>query len=229
MNLNPRQALAFWKLLFIDKDPTMTEFTKPLGAPPKIKGTEERKQMIDAGLIELEKRGRANYVILTDKAWKVAADNFNAPISQSKFAAGVLESLLKQLQIFMQNSNITLAEIMSPAENTETEVEKTEYVEEMKLPPAENHSQSVDLETKIRTAYYKASGGKWNVRVRLTELRKQLPDVPRAELDTMLLKMQKDEKLVLYPLDYRPEIKPEDEQAAIDIGGYKNHIVYMEG
>ncbi len=204
MNLSPRQALAFWKLLFIDKDPTMTEFTKNLGLARKIKGTEERQQMINAGLIELEKRGRANYVMLTDKAWKVAADNFDAPISQSKFAADVLQALLKRLQLFIQNSNITLAEIMSSAE-------------------------SVDLETKIRTAYNKASKGKWNVRVRLAELRKQLPDVPRVELDALLLKMQKDEQLVLYPLDYRPEIKPEDEQAAIDTGGYKNHIVYLKG
>jgi hypothetical protein len=227
MNLSPRQALAFWKLLFTDKEPTMTEFTRPLGVAPKIRGTEERKQMIDAGFIELEKRGRANYVILTDKAWRKAADNFDATISQSKFAADALQALLKRLQIYMRKSNVTLAEIMSPAENVEAE--KTEYVQEVKPRPAESSSKPVDSEKNVEIAYYKASGGKWNVRVRLTELRKQLPDVPRTELDTLLLKMQKDEKLVLYPLDYRPEIKPEDEQAAIDIGGYQNHIVYMRG
>ena len=213
MNLSPRQALAFWTLLFTGKEPTMSEFTKKLGLAPKIKGTEERQQLIDAGLIELEKRGRANYVLLTDKAWRVAVDNFDAAISQSKFAADVLQALLKRLQDYMQGADVTLAEIMRPTRGDEES----------------DSSHLVDLEGRIRTAYLKVSNNKWNVRVRLANLRQQLADIPRPVIDNQLLKMQKDERLLLYPLDYRPDITPEDQEAALNIGGYDNHLLYMEG
>ncbi len=39
--------------------------------------------------------------------------------------------------------------------------------------------------------------------------------------------MQLEEKLMLYPLDDPCEITPEDEKAAINVMGRKNHIIYI--
>ena len=218
MDLTSRQTLALWILFFTGQEPTMTEFTKNLGAGPKLKGTTERQQLVDAGLIALERRGRATHVVLTDKAWARAIDYLDAPVTRSKFAADALGPLLRQLQMYLRRSGVSLAELLSGDEASSEPDDAAEQTVEEEL-----------NEQRLREAYSEISGGKWNIRVRLADLRDQLDGVPRERLDALLLQMEREGKLVLYPLDYRPDIRPEDEQAAIDIGGYKNHIVYMEG
>ena len=79
----------------------------------------------------------------------------------------------------------------------------------------------------MKRAYLDASGGRWDVRVRMADMRKKLVDIPPKSLDAILRKMQLDQKLVLYPLDEPSEISPEDDAAAVAAGGRKNHILYM--
>lgn len=86
------------------------------------------------------------------------------------------------------------------------------------------------LEPRIREAYSKISGGKENVRVLLSDLRKELPDVPRETLDAELLRMQgKGRGVTLMRLDDPQQRTKEIEAAALDIIGEKRHLVYMEG
>jgi hypothetical protein len=55
-----------------------------------------------------------------------------------------------------------------------------------------------------------------------------LADVSREDLDRALLLLQKSGRLVLMHLDDPHERTPEDDQAAIDLLGFKRHILYME-
>ena len=84
-------------------------------------------------------------------------------------------------------------------------------------------------EQSISSAYEKISKGAWNTRVRLSDLRAKLKDIPRDELDATLKKMQGENKLVLMGYDFKVEIKPADIKAAIEVGGEPAHIVYMRG
>ena len=84
-------------------------------------------------------------------------------------------------------------------------------------------------EQSISSAYEKISKGAWNTRVRLSDLRAKLKDIPRDELDATLKKMQGENKLVLMGYDFKVEIKPADIKAAIEVGGDPAHIVYMRG
>jgi hypothetical protein len=100
----------------------------------------------------------------------------------------------------------------------------------MTTPPSIGEKgKNKNTEEKVKAAYFHVTGGKPNVRVRLSVLRNILPELNKSDLDRILKKMQLEEKLVLYSLDDPTDIKPEDELTSIDIAGQKRHIVYMEG
>lgn len=204
----PKQALILWNLLITGDEPAISKIK------PELK-PKERQPLIDAGLIELSKRGHSTYILLTDKAWDWAVEHFAVELSKSTFAASVLQELLKKIGAYLQKNKISLAEILRCQAIPDEPLESV---------PA----TSFDLEAKIRQAYLQASGGEYVVRVRLAQLRQLLPDVLRELLDKTLIQMGLAGTITLMNLDDPQEIRPEDEQAALNIGGEKNHIVYMK-
>ena len=214
MNITPQpiQVLFLWNLIFTGGE----GFKQDL--KPELTPASKRKQLIQWGLIQEEKRKNkkgspALYIQVTEKGWKWASDNLTAEFSQKSTAsAPALSALLSRLNNYLNQQQLSLAEFLGLL-NSE---------------PVANEPE-MDLEQRIKDAYFKVSGGKWNVRVHLHELRQNLPDISRQSLDQKLLDMQKHEKLVLYNMDDVRHIRPEDEAAAIDIAGFKRHIIYMEG
>ncbi|MDM8549388.1 hypothetical protein QUF72_04885 [Desulfobacterales bacterium HSG2] len=219
---NPRQVLYLWKLLVSDEGIPLGQ-VKPATAA-------ERNELEKNGLIDVSpktktpKGGYTKYVTLSEHGWLWASENIDAEISRSQEAAMVLHQVFCKLKGFLKNNeNMALARLFAPKILSDINP----------LEPAEKSNtqerQPENLEDIIREAYYQLSGGKWNFRVRLYDLRQSLASVPRSELDTKLLSMQKEKKLVIYKLDDPSEITPEDDHASIDILGTKKHIVYMEG
>jgi hypothetical protein len=90
-----------------------------------------------------------------------------------------------------------------------------EAARELRVPPEL-------VENVFRTA--EAMGGRFNL-VYLNELRKKFPDVPRDLLDDVLLEMSRRAKIVLMDLDDPLAITPEIDKAAIDLFGYKKHVL----
>jgi len=206
---SPKQVLVLWNLLFTGEEPMISKLQPAL--TPK-----ERRPLEAAGLIEIERRGRANHVRLTEKGWAWAAGHLEAEISQSKFAVKALQGLLGRLKTYLERQNLSLAEFLSPEDES---MEVTAARPLLPDPPA-----------RIRSAYLQASGGRSNVRVRLKDLRPLLPDLPRPLLDRELLRLQRENpgRLVLWSLDDPQEITAEDQAAAVDLAGIKRHIIYME-
>ena len=207
-SLNPKQSLVLWKLLITGDEPAVSK------VKPELKPA-ERKPLIDAGLIELVKRGRSTHIVLTDKAWEWASEHFDVELSKSNVAVPVLQELLKKLGSYLKHQKIPLVEFLvhqnKPIEDSENAI-----------------AAPTDLEAKIREAYLKTSGEKYDVRVRLSRLRQLIDDVPQVEVDKALIQMELAGKITLMHLDDPQEIQSEDEQAAVNIGGHKNHIVYMK-
>jgi hypothetical protein len=206
---NPKQALVMWHLLITGNEPKLSD------VKPELKPA-ERKPLEEAGLIALEKRGRSKHMVLTDRAWEWALDHFDAEVSKSSSAAPVLQTLLVKLKAYLQLHAIPLAELLGPQD---------EQVVGSGITPIPPHN----LEEKVRAAYTSVAGGTYNVRVRLSELRRYLDELSREEVDSTLLAMQLEGKLVLMHLDDPQEITLEDEQAAVDVSGHKRHLVYMKG
>ena len=207
--VSPTEALLLWDLLITGEEPAMSK-TKPKLRPSK------REILVKKGFIDLEKRGSSTHILLTDKAWNCALDDLVVDGTTSTYAATALQHLIEKLKDYLQSHDISLSEFLGPQNNVAAG-SGNEF-----LTPEE-------LEEKIRDAYSKVSGGSYNVRVRLAELRQHLDNLSRTEVDKILSKMQRAEQLVLMPLDDPQEISPEDEEAAIDMGGPRRHILYMKG
>ncbi|ABA59161.1 hypothetical protein [Nitrosococcus oceani] len=203
---SPLQALILWRLLTSEGRAYLTDIR------PKPK-RRDREALLEAKFIEEQWRrkpqgSRAIYVQLTDRAWAWAGEHMDAKLSHRSPAAGpILQSFLARLQPILQSRHITLAEIFSSTQAP---------------PPSE------DSEQQLREAYFHLSGGERNIRVRLAQLRQQLGAIPRPRLDELLLKLQREGKLVLSPLDDSREILPEDQKAALSVAGFKRHLVYMQ-
>jgi len=198
--LEPILVLALWVLLFTGKEPKISEM-KPQLSPKR------RKVLQDRGLVELEKRGRARHLVLTDEAWRWAAEHLDADFSINVNGGRALAGLLPRLKAYLDRHGVSLAEILASGE----------------LPGSD------DIETRIREAYRAASGGEWNVRIRLADLRRELADIPRETQDRALLEMQSAGVLALYPNNDPRDLTGEDHAAALDVVGARRHLVYMKG
>jgi len=169
---------------------------------PKL-SPRERKALEAAGFFRLEKRGRASHLVPTDRAWEWASRHLDAPLSRSGAASEALEGLLRGLKRYLDAGRIPLVELCSPAPEPD--------------------------ETRIREAYRRSSGGRFNVRVRIAGLKEALPGFPAAVLDALLARLHREGRLVLMPLDDPRERDSADEAAAVSLQGFPHHIVYLEG
>ena len=211
---SPLQTLFLWRLLCSEGGEFCRRMRPELPAP-------EKRSLVAAGLIELESRrdaanGRAarpaQYAVLTELGWEWASRHLDAEISmRSHAAAGVLLAIMRKLKTHLARQRISLAEFICSQPSGTCAVGQP------------------DLISRMRAAYREAAGGRWNVRVRLADLRRMLPDVPRQQLDAALLALEREPGTVLYSLDDPQEIRPEDESAALgNSAGTPRHIVYIE-
>ncbi len=206
-----KQALVMWRLMFTDERPMKSQLS------PKLT-TKAFKQLEKAGLIKTEKFGRGQVVSPTDKAWKWAEENMTAEIDESKLAAEALFGLLSKLKRYMERQGVTLEDMVGPElelEEASSEDEEYEIVD--------------DLDDKVREAYLELTSNRYNVKVRLADLRKQLEGLNKKQQDYLLSEMQKRKKILLQPLSDEAEITSEDEEAAMEYLGKTRHVLYMWG
>ncbi len=219
----PGQALLLWNLLITGEEPAMSK------AKPELKPA-ERKSLVDAGLIQLERRGRSQHLVLTDRAWDWAVENFDVELAKTPSSSPILQELLLMLGKHLQSHHVSLSSFLRPASATAHSADEAASTAEgvgakIEVPTSNDISNNIE---EIRQAYMKiandtASKGS-GVGVRLSELRQQLK-FTTAEIDITLRQMQLAGELILMPLEDPTAITPEDEQAAVDIDGYKHHIV----
>ncbi len=206
----PLLVLLMWNLLFTGDEPMMSK-AKPGVDKKKL------KPLLDAGLIVLEKRGRANHLVLTDRAWQWAEDNLDAEFSPRANATPALAGILPRLKKYLKQTGTPLAELLSAEEAA------VEEVVEAPVPT------QVSIDESIRRAYLARSGNRWEIRVRLAQLREDLGTYAREEQDLALLRMQSEGRLVLYRLDDPQDTFEADRAAALYLGGDPRHLVYMKG
>lgn len=214
INLTPKQTLVLWHLLITGEEPAISK-VRPELTP------QERKPLLDGGLIELVQRGRTKHLVLTDKAWAWASKQAVTTLPAAKDPT-LLLTIITKVQQYIQAHDISLAEFLAPST---APVENSDTPETQGLLP----TLTGTLTDQIQAAYQRITQGKWNVRVRLADLHKHLPNSPKEALDAALRQMQLNGQSVLMPLDDPKGIHAEDEQAAVNIGGDLRHIVYLKG
>ncbi|MEL6248618.1 MAG: hypothetical protein AAFY78_22035 [Cyanobacteria bacterium J06648_16] len=190
--LKPMQQLILWNLLITGDQPKMSVF-KPAARQP----------LLDEGYIRLEKRGRAQHVVLEDKAWDWMSDQMQSPDfavelpKRATTAIPVFETLLVRMGGYLRSHGVPLHEFLAPPELSE--------------PSA--------LAAKVRQACAEITENSTDFRVRLSQLRQQLSSVSDTDLNAVLIALQQQGQLSLRPMEDPQEISDADEQAAIDMGG----------
>jgi hypothetical protein len=81
------------------------------------------------------------------------------------------------------------------------------------------------MRERVRNAYLELTGGRFNTRALLRDIREKLNDIERGELDDVLKQMQREQLASLYQLDNRIEITDADRAAAIYFGSEPRHIL----
>jgi hypothetical protein len=198
----PLQTLVLWALLAEGGSALATEL-KPGSAA-------DRAALKALGLItEIKEKGRKR-VEVSDRGWAWAAEHLDREISTRSTAGGaILRAWLTRLKRFLASqSDLSLATVLVPS----------------KIAPA---PPSVDTRARVRDAYLATTGGKYNARALLRDLRRELADMNRADLDAELLRLQSEDGASLMPLDNRAAITSADDEAAISVGGEARHLIWI--
>jgi hypothetical protein len=221
--ITPLQTLILWALLARGGG----EYQKDLKPEPS---KANREALVGAGLISCNEKSRPFLLQVEDKGWHWASQNMGAEIStQSNAGSVVLQHLLPRLGAYMKARDIALAELLAPQE----QAPPAEVAREPTSQPHRPKSAIVDtidfaaLREKIRAAFLDLTGGKFNTRVRLCDLRAKLRDLDRATLDEALLAIASEEGTVLMQLDNRVEITDSDREAVLRIGAEPRHLLWI--
>lgn len=207
MTGTPLDRLILLRLALVGGESKNADFTPALKKP-------DRDRLTRAGLLASENRtppggGRKSlYLVMTDGGWAWLADQLAGDLPPRAGAVKPLQALLALLKTHLDAHALSLAEFMSPPTSGP--------------PPG--------AEEQIERAYYRITGGKANTRVRLADLRAELPDIPRERLDGTLLEMATKGAAALYPLENPLEIHPQDRDAVLlTPTGHERHILYLGG
>ena len=195
--LSPKQALAIYFLLFTGKEPLQSK------AQPQLT-PKERKQLVEAGLIEIFKKppGRGSFLRLTDRAWSWAEDNLGSTLGKSLAAGEALQFLLLKLGQYLKKNGGRLTDILESSRSSATNVSED-----------------------IRSAYLRITGGNFNVPVRVADLGNSLPQFPLPEFIAELFKLNADQKVFFARLDDPQSVTDDDRRFTVHVDGHEKHLV----
>ena len=193
---DPRQTLYMLRLVFGPAEPRLKDLLPPL-EPVAL-----REELESQGLIRLDKRGRHQHVVITDKGWQWTQAHLSSPISTVGALPGrVLSDLLPRLQKFLERHGHALAELFDPGA----------------IAPIQ----------QLRDALLTLSQGRTQQRLTLAQLRAALPQLTREALDEALLDLQRDGSIALYHED-NPALRSADvDVAAVQLAGSRYHLIYL--
>ena len=217
MALTELQTLILWALLAKAEGGSFLTDIRP-----KVTKV-DREALVKAGLIVCEKRGQRIWLEVTEKGWAWAGDNLEASLPKRCTAGSiVLQEWLTRLKAFLETRGLALADVLAPSPSPSS---GDSHVANSRPRPSIDYGT---LRSRIRKAYLELTGGQFNARARLRDLRGKLIDVERTVLDEALKRMQREQEASLYQIDNRIEITDADREAAIYFGSEPRHLLWIE-
>ena len=166
----------------------------------------ERRRLNDWKLVDSRRVGRAYAHELTDAGWDWCATH--ASVGQQGRASsieGALYAVLGGLARYLEYSEQSLADVFQQRD-------------------PEGAVRPVDIAELIRAAYLRLASepGKF---VKLKELRTQVGNVTRGELDSALEGMYRSQQVNLVPQSNQQALTQADRESALRIGGEAKHMI----
>jgi hypothetical protein len=166
----------------------------------------ERRRLNDRKLVDSRKVGRAYAHELTDAGWDWCATQLSeGPQGRASSMEGALYAVLGGLARYLEYSEQSLADVFQQRDQKAPE-------------------KAADIAELIRAAYLRLASepGKF---LKLRELRAELSDVPRGELDSSLEGMYRAQQANLIPQSNQQALTQADRASALRIGGEAKHMI----
>ncbi len=215
LELKAVQARALVRLAFTEggKVARLTDL-KPKLTP------KDRQKLVQARLLETGKGPKgAKSLELTEAGWRWVSENLSRPMPKG---SELLGDVLRYVDRFLKSNEAALVDLVS-ARNI-----RPGRQPENGLPGgAANFRQDAFKQLLLKESLG-LNNGRANQRVRLSDLRPRLGFVPREVVDGALFELQNEGAIVLYPIDYAPDITAADEEACVRVGGEPRHILYVQ-
>ncbi len=227
----PLETLALWSLAAQGGSAWLDGWRPVLRSRKNLLGLgliSEAKELRDGG----KRRVKATKIVLTAAGWIWLEGQAGGAIpTRSTAGTEVLAKLLGVLAEFLKANELPLTALWRsrsgpdgasapPAEAAEAATVKTVAPPPKTAVPTDTELLRVVLSACRRLA--DASG-----RIRLAAVRGAFPGLNAGKIDTILLTLQSQGKLVLYPLDNPREIEAADRDAALVIAGFAVHVAYL--
>jgi hypothetical protein len=171
---------------------------------------QRRVRLNQASLVTSTFRDRAYHHELSDDGWAWCERGLTAGHpAGSDTGTKALYAVLAALQRHLAASDLKLAQVVSPA-----------------VAVVERSAQGT--EDRIRAAYTKLAErpGDW---VRLVDLRQELPDAPRTEVDHALLRLERRPGVQVVADPDGHGLTDADRAASVRIDGSDRHLLLVDG
>jgi hypothetical protein len=166
----------------------------------------ERRRLNDRKLVDSRMVGRTYAHELTDAGWDWCATHLpEGPQGRASSMEGALYAVLGGLARYLEYSEQSLADVFQRRD-------------------PEAPEKSGDIAELIRVAYLRLASepGKF---VKLSELRTELSDVPRSQLDSLLEGMYRAQQVNLVPQSNQRALTRADRESALRVGGEAKHMI----
>jgi len=202
--LSVRERAAMFALLGAARKISNPELRELVGFPLDGK---ERRNLNDRKLVESEKHGRAYAHELSDKGWRWCHDELAAaPPSRGNSTERAHYLVFGMFARYLNASGLRLADIAS-----------------VKAPGDD------DVDPAIRVVEgYRALAPTEGAFVKLRELREQLVDIPRPDLDAALAVLFARQRINLIPQSNQQGLSEADRESALRIGDEYKHLISIE-
>ena len=165
-----------------------------------------RDKLNRAGLVQSRKLKRGYAHELTDAGWAWVVEQLEQePPDRAGSAGGALYALLNGLKVALDARGMLIQELFAPA-----------------VP-----EPSGSLRDRIREAYRNLASRPWDW-VELRDLRAQLGDWPRRDVDPELIRMFRAKEVNLTLHEDRGRLTRADRDAALRLGVDDMHLISME-
>ena len=202
----PERAVMI-ALMALNKETLNTELKSRYGLEVKKRA---REKLNGEGLLQSRRLpGKGFAHELTDAGWAWVVAELDAKVPpRTGSAGGALYALLNGLKVALEARGMVIQELFDRSEPA---------------PPRQPGS----LRERIRQAYRSLASRPWDW-VELRDLRAQLGDWPRREVDLELTQMFRDKDVNLTLHEDRGRLTQADREAALRLGVEDMHLISME-
>ncbi|MGI5246741.1 hypothetical protein [Dactylosporangium sp. CA-139066] len=183
-----------------------------------------RKRLVDEKFIECRKGPRnAFYFSLADEGWSWCRQELSQAAPKNPGSAGhALYAVLGGLERYLTRTGHSLAQVFGDVPASTEPPAATSGLPAatsgLPVPPAD------EIEQAVRRAYRKLAepAGSW---IGLADLREQLGDIPRRDVDGVLRLMTRMQGVQIEEETNQKSLEPRDRAAAVRIGGRDQHVL----